>query len=175
MRVRNVQTNPSEWRSWLSLSATDSNSDTLLPRRDPNLRPDTSCRNGYGRVETPQPDPLALSVTAPRASPDVQRAAGTLRLCPIRKRSQDLGIPWTLAKLTTRRSYLDGYWPNMAQQKSRSREMVRNHPADCGPQAMCGAACQATASMDFGTMPVASATSLTSSPSSAWRPVSALE
>ena len=61
------------------------------------------------------------------------------------------------------------------QQKSRSREMVRNHPPDCGPQAIYGIACQATASMDFGTMPVASATSLTSSPSSAWRPVSALE
>ena len=32
IRIRNVQTNPSEWRSWLSLSETDSNSDTLPPR-----------------------------------------------------------------------------------------------------------------------------------------------
>ncbi|MCY3660538.1 MAG: HEPN domain-containing protein [Caldilineaceae bacterium] len=32
IRIRNVQTNPSEWRSWLSLSATDSDSDTLPPR-----------------------------------------------------------------------------------------------------------------------------------------------
>ena len=40
VRIRNVQTNPSEWRRWLSLSATDSGSDTPSPRQEPSP-PDT--------------------------------------------------------------------------------------------------------------------------------------
>lgn len=65
--------------------------------------------------------------------------------------------------------------PIRSNPKGRSRGRGGTPSPDCGPQAMCGVADQATASMDFGTMPVASATSFTSSPASAWRPVSALE